>query len=134
MGFLSRLFGQKKKVVASLPGPGEFGVDVVGESKYQDALESICGGRKPKSQSKDAVATLVHEDTNPYDEKAVRVDIDGRVVGYLSRENARQYREKLQKAGYPGITATCAALIVGGWDDGKGSRGHFGVKLDLPTG
>lgn len=133
MGFLSRLFGQKKKVIASLPGPGEFAIDVVGESKYQDALEAICGGRKSESQSKDAVATLVHEDTNPYDNKAVRVDIDGKTVGYLGRESARQYRAKLQKAGYPGITATCAALIVGGWDNGKGSRGHFGVKLDLPT-
>lgn len=53
-------------------------------------------------------------------------------VGYLSRKNAREYRKRLKKAGYQGITATCFAIIVGGWDRGGGDRGHFGVKLDLP--
>ena len=28
-----------------LPGPDMFAVEVVGESNYQDALESICAGR-----------------------------------------------------------------------------------------
>lgn len=135
MGLLSSLFGgrSENKALVKLPGPGTYAVDIVGESKYQSALETICGGRTDESQEKIVVAILVHEDDNPYDNKAIRVDIKGKTVGYPSRENARQYRKRLNKAGYPGVTATCSAMIVGGWDRGRGDSGHFGVKLDLPT-
>ncbi|MSP20043.1 MAG: hypothetical protein EXQ93_00610 [Alphaproteobacteria bacterium] len=62
----------------------------------------------------------------------MRVDIEGATVGYLNREHAKQYRQQLLQAGQAGITATCPALIVGGWDRGRGNTGHFGVKLDIP--
>lgn len=117
-----------------MPGPGTFSIDIVGESHYQSWLESICGGHTYDSQEKFVEAVLVHEDNNPYDEKAIRIDISGKTVGYLSRKMARQYRKRLEEAGYDGITATCSAKIVGGWDRGGGDKGHFGVKLDLPTG
>lgn len=135
MGLFSWLFGERSenKALANLPGPGTYSVDIVGESKYQLALEAICGGRTDESQERIVVATLIHEDGNPYDNKAIRVDIEGKTVGYLSRENARQYRKRIKEAGYSGITATCSAMIVGGWDRGGGDKGHFGVKLDLPA-
>lgn len=144
MGLFSWLLGERSqnknqdqkqnKTLANLPGPGTYSADIVGESKHQSTLEAICGGRTDEGHEKVVVATLVHEDDNPYDKKAIRVDIGGRTVGYLSRENARQYRKRLKEAGHPGITATCSAMIVGGWDRGDGDTGHFGVKLDLPTG
>jgi len=139
MGFLSWFFGGTPEPrvgpapVANLPGPGAYALDIVGESRYQAALAHICGGRTEDGHNKIVQATLIHEDTNPHDNQAIRVDIEGRTVGYLSRENARQYRQMLQKAGHPGITATCSAVIVGGWDRGDGDTGHFGVKLDIPT-
>lgn len=135
MGLLSRLFGgsRQNKAVANLPGPGTYAIDVVGESNYQVALEAICGGRTDDGHDITVMATLVHEDDNPHDNKAIRVDIDGETVGYLSRKDARQYRKKIAEAGCPGIVATCSAMIVGGWDHGGGDIGHFGVKLDLPT-
>jgi hypothetical protein len=135
MGLFSQLFGGTKKpeTIANLPGPGTYSLDIVGESKYQSTLEKICGGRTEEGHEKIVQATLIHEDDNPYDNKAIRVDIDGMTVGYLSRENAREYRTRLKEAGHPGITATCSAIIVGGWDRGARDRGHFGVKLDLPT-
>jgi hypothetical protein len=118
---------------AQLPGPGTYSIEVVGESHYQAALAAICGG--PTEEGADCIveATLVHEDDNPYDNQAIRVDIQGKTVGYLSRTNARQFRAKLKEAGYPGITATCSARIRGGWDRGVDDRGYFGVRLDLPT-
>ncbi|WP_222426346.1 hypothetical protein, partial [Luteimonas sp. J16] len=36
-------------VQGHLPGPGTYEFDIVGESKYQDALEAICGGRTEDS-------------------------------------------------------------------------------------
>lgn len=138
MSLLSWLFGgetqqKQHQPVARLPGPGKYGVDVVGESKYQSSLEAICGGKCEDGHKKTVEAILVHEDANPYDNKAVRVDIDGKTVGYLSREEARQYRKALKNAGHAGITASCSAVILGGWIRGSTDQGHFGVKLDLPT-
>jgi len=96
-------------------------------------LARICGGRDEESARKQVKAVLVLEDENPHDSKAVRVDIDGETVGYLPRREARQYRLRLKEAGYPELRGRCDAIIVGGWDRGGGDRGHFGVKLDLPT-
>jgi hypothetical protein len=75
-------------------------------------------------------ARLVHEDENPRDDHAVRVDVNGRTVAYLTRASARIYRRWLARQGHAGRTTTC---IVGGWDRVPRGQGHFGVKLDLPS-
>ena len=115
-----------------LTGTGKFALLAVGESHYQDALEEICGGRSKGGRRFSCSATLIHEDENPHDHRAVRVDINGRTVGYLSRDMAPRYRAALEKAGQAGAMAQCGARIVGGWDRGEDDRGHFGVKLDVP--
>jgi hypothetical protein len=133
---LSRLSGNHKRPrvpIGELPGHGKFAVDVVGESKYQSALSTISGGKTADGAEHFVKATLHLEDANPYDEMAVRVEIDGKTVGYLSRENARQYRAQLKRAGHENLIGRCDAVIRGGWDRGRGKTGHFGVKLDLPA-
>jgi hypothetical protein len=119
--------------IGDIFGTGAYAVEVVGESKYQMALEEICGGRTEDGVDLIVEAVLIHEDDNLYDDQAIRVDIARRTVGYLSRINAREFRMQLAKAGHPGATAACAARIVGGWDCGPDDRGYFGVRLDLPT-
>jgi hypothetical protein len=119
--------------VIEIPGPGKYAVNVVGVSQYQDALERVCGGRSEESAERIVKADLVPEDANPHDENAVRVDIAGSTAGYLSRDNARHFRKNLSEAGVAGMTVRCSAKIVGGWDKGPRDRGHFGVRLDLPT-
>jgi hypothetical protein len=109
-----------------LTGPGKFGVDVVGVSQYQRVLESA--GEKGDV----VVATLVLEDSNPHDDRAVAVQIDGQRAGYLSRANARTYRADLAAAGTPDCTVRCKAKLVGGFETRSGERAHFGLKLDLP--
>ncbi len=59
--------------------------------------------------------------------------MDGHTVGYLTRAAARIYRRWLAAQGGAGRTATCSAVIVGGWNHGPRGHGHFGVKLDLPA-
>src|SRR3546814_913822 len=115
---------------AKLRGTGRYEFDIVGESKYQDALEEICGGRTDESAEKHVEAILYLEDQNPYDNQAVRVDVEGNTVGYLARDDARSYRKQIASAGHANLVGTCDALIVGGWERSKQYRGHFGVKLD----
>src|SRR4030095_3996548 len=112
---------------AHLRGSGAFALPVVGESHYQETLEAICGPRSDEGEDRRLEAQLVLENDNPHDSMAVRVDIQGQTVGYLSREHARQYRRQRERAGY----ASCNARIRGGWDRGEGDQGHYGVFLDL---
>jgi hypothetical protein len=67
-----------------------------------------------------------------YDSNAVKVMIDGKLVGHLDRYAAIEFRRVFSKIAHSGAVVKCPALIRGGWDRGEGDRGLFGVKLDLP--
>jgi hypothetical protein len=122
---------QEELVYVNLLGPGTYLGNIVGESHYQDELDAICGGKTRSGHEKIVDALLVWEDNNPADNQAIRVDIEGRSVGYVSRLNARQIRRQLIKGGFAGVTGRCSAKIVGGWDRGGENTGYYGVKLDL---
>jgi hypothetical protein len=132
-------------VVVSGYDPGvdlhpDYPFQIVGESHYQEALREIVeasadpGPNWPfKGAQCEVCASLVPEDDNPYDDQAVRVEIQGHRVGHLSRADARQYRRIFEKNPIP-----LQALIVGGWDHtDRAARGAayenvtglFGVRL-----
>lgn len=115
-----------------LQGPGDFALEVVGVSRRQDVLADIVErhGRSGRTLTIDAL--LILEDTNPHDANAVRVEIGGALIGYLSRDNARRYRADLIAAGTPQATVQCKARIGGGFETSTGERASFGVRLDLP--
>jgi hypothetical protein len=123
--------GEDQEPTEHLKSSGSFSIEVVGESNYQQALKRICGGVTRDGVEKLTSATLVLEDSNPHDKNAVRVDISGSTVGYLSRENAKAYRQRLKNEGFTSKTQQCPALIRGGWDRGRNDQGKFGVRLDL---
>lgn len=111
-------------------GDGRFGIDVVGESNYQEELEEIAGGRRRHGVDLEITARLRPEDENPHDPQAVAVEIDGRKVGYLSRADARLFRRQAGELITAEARILCRGRIRGGWDRGPGDRGHFGVRLD----
>lgn len=118
--------------IALLRGNGEFALEVVGESFHQAALESICGPRTEESVYQQHTASLILENDNPKDKNAVRIEIQGKTVGYLSRDVAKRYREQIKKGGMPGATGECQAVIKGGWQRGE-NIGAYGVWLDIPV-
>ncbi|MCX7358073.1 MAG: HIRAN domain-containing protein [Alphaproteobacteria bacterium] len=119
-------------MLIKITGPGTFAVEVVGVSRRQDALVAIveAHGRSGRAVTLDAL--LILESSNPHDANAVRVEIDGALIGYLSRENAAFYRADLAAANTPDATIQCKARIVGGFETATGERASFGVRLDLP--
>ncbi|MGD9966077.1 MAG: HIRAN domain-containing protein [Hyphomonadaceae bacterium] len=116
----------------SIDGPGTFAIDVVGVSRRQDVLAAVVERQWRGGRAVTVDAVLVLENSNPHDANAVRVEIDGALVGYLSRENARRYRGDLAAAAMPGATVRCKARVRGGFETEMGERGYFGVRLDLP--
>lgn len=111
------------------PNPGQFNFGIVGESNYQRAIGAIVSGQKEDRQIHEA--RLIPEDDNEYDNKAIRVDIDGRTVGYLDRDSARSFRRRLGKNKLSGKTTGCSAVIIGGHRLASGETASYGVWLDL---
>ena len=137
---LFNMFGQRKKRVSTsvtkeqivdIEGTGKFRVDIVSESRYQNTLNNITGGKTPEGHNIEINALLFYDDDNPDDNKAVAVTIAGDIVGYLDRDIARQYRKQMKEGGFDGNPGACKALIVGGLDRGNDDEGHYRVSLDI---
>ncbi len=136
MGFWRDLFGARGQASreATLHDPSDATemVRVVGESHYQPALRAICGSDRDEDVAYDCIAALVPEPTNPHDRHAVMVQIDGQRVGYLSRQDARIYRDMIDSVVSNGKLLTARARIAGRGPE-RGSRTtNVGVFLRLP--
>ena len=112
------------------PAIGEYDFEVVGESNYQRVLAALADTPDP-NEEKTGTAILVPEDSNPHDNKAVRVTVQGQTIGYLSREDARSYRRRLASKKLGMVPASCGVLVTGGYVLKDGSRAHYGAQLDM---
>lgn len=109
---------------------GNFSFEIVGESNYQDTLQGLVGSDKAARGDAVFVATLVPENDNAHDDKAVGVYIGGSKVGHLSRSDARSFRRRLGAKKLTGQITLCPATVFGGRIvDGKVQS--LGVWLDL---
>jgi hypothetical protein len=62
-------------------------LDIVGESFRQTVIRGLWAGPEVTF-----TAALIPESDNPHGKEAVRVEIDGVQVGYLSHDTAKEYR------------------------------------------
>ncbi|HDL17288.1 MAG TPA: hypothetical protein ENH27_05555 [Rhizobiales bacterium] len=133
MGIFSLLFSRRGKIPTAvfLGGNNKHDVPVVGESHYQSELEWIAGGRTGDCVYHNCFAILIPDDANLYDDNAIRIEIDGKMVGYLPATGAPKFRAALKDLNLAGQATFCRAKIVGGWDRGGDDYGHFGVLLNL---
>ncbi|MBA2557021.1 MAG: HIRAN domain-containing protein [Chloroflexi bacterium] len=146
MSFLARLLGRDdKQQQASGPDdlgdrrgnlPGDALVlysgpprEVVGESHYRAAIESVTGGAHVEGVKLVTWASLVAEHDNPYDSTAVAVHVDGLKVGHLSRDEAAAYRGVLERIAAHGKVAHCRADIYGGWNRSRHDVGDYSITL-----
>lgn len=100
-----------------------YNFDIVGEQAYQRNLKKIAGSKQEESKFHECTAQVSSEPSNPYDKNAIKVEINGLLVGYLSRGNASQLAGKRIKKSVP-------AVINGGWKDDD-TEGNYGVKLAI---
>ena len=130
MGFFDR-FRTKLGPVRAVELVGGSRVDVVGEGTYQQALSRLVGGKCKDGWDEEVRARLVREPGNKYDRNAVKVEVDGALVGYLCRADAKAYQQALREVEKANAIAVCEARIVGGWSRPGGDEGFFGIWLDL---
>lgn len=114
-----------------------FPLEVVGESKYQKNIKEailykiMVEKDDLKYKDEKLLASLFLEDENKFDPgNAVRVEIDNQVVGYLSKEDASEYRKQLSKLNFTDTIGTCQAAVYGSRPE-EGKMMIFGVWLSL---
>ncbi len=100
-----------------------YAYNIVGEQSYQNNLKKIAGPKEEESKFFECYAKVSSGPFNQYDKNAVKVEINGLLVGYLSRSEAAKLAGKV-------VNKTVPAVIDGGWKDEE-STGSYGVKLAI---
>jgi hypothetical protein len=128
--------------ILRITGDGDFDLEVVGESFYQENLVKIAGpidsntlfqydeekDKEIEVERKLYQAALIPEPANKHDKNAVKVVVQNLQVGYLSREEASNYKKILTALRLPLDTVVVVdAHIVGGY----GNKQNYGVYLDF---
>lgn len=103
------------------PNNTSYVYNIVGEQSYQNNLKKIAGPKEEESKFFECQAKVSSEPFNQYDKNAVKVEINGLTVGYLSKSEAAKLSGKV-------VNKTVPAVIDGGWFDADG-EGSYGVKL-----
>jgi hypothetical protein len=128
MGLLDRLKGSAKPTIHL---DGTRTVDLTGPQHHADTLRKIVKRNGVKDGRVPFDATLICEKRNPHDPNAVAVHAGGRVIGYLSRENAALYRPSLDALMSSGATVSADGYIFAGHQGGK--YWSVGVRMPRPN-
>jgi hypothetical protein len=112
---------------------GHEDLEVVGESYRQTNLLLVVGMRHRLGHARtDVYAMLLAEDGNPHDPNAVSVWIDGKMVGYLPRDQASALRPGLlaaqEREGKP--IALEGAIVKGAMQGEGGIRLSVALRYD----
>ena len=127
--YADRPRGNLKRVypTVKLRGGGTYAFPILGVSSYRSALERICGEDVRKWNGKKVRAVLVPD---PRDDIILRVEVAGRVVGYLAGDPAKDCRRHLRERGYPNARGVCKARIR--LRPRPGGDDELAIRLDLP--
>ena len=117
------------------PESGQFAC-VISTQPYQRAIAQLAEengidfASAATAQSHILRAHLIPDNSNPYDSDMVRVNIDGRAVGYFDHQPARSFLEQLDEKRLSGQITICNAMLTKrAGEDGK--KVSYGVRLDI---
>lgn len=124
-----RLYADKRAVLAAghdLDAGGTFKKKLaVDEARNRGYLRLLA--RRGRDNRVYTLVTLTPESARPHDRWAVAIKLGRQTLGYLSRDDARQFRLAQRKNGWPAPSVTCPAAITG-----RHTK-NYGVWLDLPA-
>lgn len=118
------------KAMLHWPATGLFPVKVVGAWFYRNELSGIAENQPGNSALVFCTALLIPERGNPHDPNAVLVMVGSEKIGHLSRENALEFRGRLNSLDLGGQTTRCGAVISGGLET-AGRIYDYITELDL---
>lgn len=101
-------------------------VKVAGTSNYQGALGWASDNHQGGLGQATSLARIEFEPDNPYDKKAIRVTVGGRLIGYIARSDQAEIAPVVRSAIKKHGEATCVVRFVGG-----GADKSIGARLCL---
>lgn len=112
-------------------------VEVAGEA-FREAEITRAIGRSPGVDEEIEVtvtAHLVPEPDNPHDKNAISVRINGEVVGYIERDQTRQYKNAVHRIAASGCVASTTARVwvVRRLHNQDGTRFYSRITVALPA-
>lgn len=107
-------------------------VQIVGELNYQAALIDLCGPYTDEGRRTRVSATLIREPGNKHDSNAIRVEVQGRTVGYIDRQQAAQWAPRMDVLPANARQAVVDAIVMGGWRRSDNDTGLYGVRIARP--
>ena len=114
------------------PARGQFDFELVGAEYYQAELQHIVDNhRGERLDGLPLTAMLIPEEENRSDDTAVRVDVEGLTVGYLSLVDSKGYHRRMTELKQRVKPTACAALLVVGPTQKNGTHTQHKVMLDL---
>ncbi len=111
-------------------GNGAFKLFVIVESHSQNAIAQIASTPLNNKQSAQ-LAHIIPESGNEKDPFAVRIELNGKNVGYLTRDDALKFRRRLALRKIGMKATTCNAEIRGGSKGRDGKTLSYAVFLDM---
>lgn len=115
----------------------KFNTELVGENSYQKAIRKIVMYKDlvDKYDLEDKMtglnALLILENNNKFDpDNAVKVEIENETVGYLSKTDAKLFREQIIKMGLENKIYKCKAAAYGKRDS-IGEIMKYGIWLNV---
>ena len=129
MGIYTEFVTETESVFVA--GDGHYDLEVVGAPRLQKYLKILNKRCLKNDGQQELIAKLHYENVNPYDNKAIRVVINGGLVGYLLPGDARLFRKRLERLGQEGTITACNAIITGGRRTWNLKQTDFEVWLDL---
>ncbi|TXI17956.1 MAG: hypothetical protein E6Q62_07855 [Nitrosomonas sp.] len=75
-------------------------------------------------------ACLIPDNDNPYNNNAIRIDIDNRTVGFLNLDEALKFRARLETKGLSNQITLCRAIVIEGAEENDKTP-SYNVWLDI---
>ena len=114
------------------PSRRKFDFELVGAEYYQAEHQHIADNHRGKQlDGLPLTAMLIPEDGNRLDDTAVRVDVDGLTVGYLSLVDSKGYHRRMAELKQKIRPTACDALLVASPSQANGTDTQYSVKLDV---
>ena len=114
------------------PSRGKFDFELVGAEYYQAEHQHLVGYNRGKQfDGLPLTAMLIPEGSNRLDNTAVRVDVDGLTVGYLSLVDSKGYHRRMAELKQKIRPTACDALLVASPSQANGTDTQYSVKLDV---
>lgn len=113
---------------------GKFAVKATWTTRFRADIDAWAKGPEGQPQMVCSLVVLYPDKDNQADPNAILVTspvAPPKVLGYLPREQAAEYRKRMVEAGYPHLISACEAVLTGGQVTAEQQVYDYVLELDL---